>query len=69
VVKSPEKTDYWAATIGDTFKNPYAMATSGPHPFTGLTEDGEEQCNEHLEAVIEARKDPVKRMFEKNHLA
>ena len=59
--KTPAKTNCWAATFEDIFKNPYAKATNGQQPFAGLTDDGEEQHNEHLNAVIEARKDPVKR--------
>jgi len=69
VVKSVDKTDCWAATIGDIFKNPYALATSGQQHFTGLTDEGELQYNEYLAEVIAARKDPVKRKFEKDHLA
>ena len=69
VVKSADKTDCWAAAIGDIFKNPYALATSGQQHFTGLTDEGELQYNEHLADVIAARADPVKRKFEKDHLA
>ena len=69
MVKSPEKTDCWAAAIGDIFKNPYALATSGQQHFTGLTDEGELQYNEYLADVIAARADPVKRKFEKDHLA
>ena len=69
VVKSADKTDCWAATIGDIFKNPYALATSGQQHFTGLTDEGEVQYNEYLAEVIAARADPVKRKFEKDHLA
>ena len=69
VVKSADKTDCWAATIGDIFKNPYALATSGQQHFTGLTDDGELQYNEYLADVKAARADPVKRKFEKDHLA
>jgi len=69
VVKSVDKTDCWAATIGDIFKNPYALATSGQQHFTGLTDEGEDQHKECLADVIAARADPVKRKFEKDHLA
>jgi len=69
VVKSVDKTDCWAATIGDIFKNPYALATSGQQHFTGLTDDGELQYNEYLANVKAARADPIKRKFEKDHLA
>jgi len=69
VVKSPEKTDCWAAAVGDIFNNPYALATSGQQQFTGLTDDGEAQHNEHLAEVKAARADPAKRKFEKDHLA
>jgi len=69
VVKSPEKTDCWAAAIGDIFNNPYALATSGQQHFTGLTDEGEDQHKEHLADVIAVRADPVKRKFEKDHLA
>jgi len=34
-----------------------------------LTDDGEEQYNEYLAAMIEPRKDPVKCKFEKDHFA
>jgi len=69
VDKLVEKTDCWAATIGDIFNDPYALATSGQQHFTGLTDDGELQHNEHLAEVIAARADPAKRKFEKDHLA
>jgi len=45
------------------------LATSGQQHFTGLTDDGEEQYKEYLAEVIAAHKDPVKRKFEKDHLA
>jgi len=69
VVKSVDKTDCWAAAVGDIFKNPYALATSGQQHFAGLTDDGELQHNEHLTDVKAARADPAKRKFEKDHLA
>jgi len=69
VVKSVDKTDCWAAAIGDIFNNPYALATSGQQHFAGLTDEGEDQCKEYLADVIAARADPVKRKFEKDHLA
>jgi len=64
-----EKTDCWAAATGDIFNNPYALATSGQQHFTGLTDDGEDQYKEYMADVIAARADPVKRKFEKDHLA
>jgi len=69
VVKSVDKTDCWAAAIGDIFNNPYALVTNGQQHFTGLTDEGELQCKEYLANVIAARADPAKRKFEKDHLA
>jgi len=69
VVKSVDKTDCWASAIGDIFIDPYALATSGQQPHAGLTDDGEVQHKEHLANVKAARADPVKRKFEKDHLA
>jgi len=69
VVKPVDKTDCWAAAVGDIFNNPCALAASGQQHFAGLTDEGELQCKEHLANLIAARVDPVKRKFEKDHLA
>ena len=68
VQKGPDVIQYWASTVGDIFKNNYFKATSGQQQYTGLTDDGEIQYDEHLADNIEAREDAVKRKFEKDHL-
>jgi len=62
------KTECWAATYGDIFKNPYTDGCSGQQNFTGLTKQGNHQHNKYLADVKEARKDPTKRQFEKDFL-
>lgn len=54
--------------MGPLFKNEYATADKGQLNYTGLTEDGENQYKQYLTQVRAARKDPVKRQFEKDHL-
>lgn len=62
------KTRKWAGLVGPLFKNEYATAELGQLKFTGLTDDGEIQYNQYLTEVRAARKDPVKRKFERDHL-
>jgi len=62
------KTECWAATYSDIFKNPYTDGCSGQQNFTGLTKQGNRQYNKYLADVKEARKDPTKRQFEKDFL-
>jgi len=59
------KTECWASTYSDVFKNPYTEACSGHQNFTGLTVPGLAQYNKHLEDVKNARKNPAKRQFER----
>jgi len=63
-----KKGDCWASACGDIFKNPHTDGYSGQQNFTGLTKQGNRQHNKHLADVKEARKDPIKRQFEKNFL-
>jgi len=62
VVKLVKKTDCWAAAVGDIFKNPYALATSGQQHFTRLADDREEQQNEDLAEVNVAFSVPLTTM-------
>lgn len=62
------KTRKWAGTVGPLFKNTYASAEKGQLKFTGLTEDGQNKYDEYLEQVRQARQDPIKRKFERDHL-
>jgi len=66
--KDTNKLECWAATYGDTFKNPYTDGCSGQQNFTGLTKLGNRQYNKYLEDVKEVHKDPIKRQFEKDFL-
>ena len=59
----------WAGCVGPLFKNTYALAKKGQLKFTGLTQDGQTECDECPEQVQQARKDPIKRKFERDHLA
>ena len=63
------KTECWAATYGDIFKNAYTDGCSGQQNFTGLTKLGNSRYQKYLEDVKKARKDPIKRKFEKDFLA
>lgn len=62
------KTKKWAGCVGPLFKNDYASADNGQLKFTGLTNEGETQYYEYLTQVREARADPDKRKFERDHL-
>ena len=62
------KTRKWAGCVGPLFKNDFASADNGQLKFTGLTNDGETQYYEYLTQVREARADPDKRKFERDHL-
>ena len=61
----PKRT---ASLSGPIFLNKFAKTTMGQSEYTGLTEEGATQYETYLNAVIEARKDPDKRQFEKDHL-
>lgn len=54
---------------GPIFENRFALSSGGQKEFTGLTLDGENQYKAYLLQVNEARADPVKVQFEKDHLA
>ena len=69
VQKGPDVIQCWASTVGHIFKNDCFKATSGQQQHTGLTDDGETQYDEHLADNIEAREEPAKRRFDKDHLA
>jgi hypothetical protein len=62
------KTKKWAGCVGPLFKNDYASADNGQLKFTGLTNEGETQYYEYLTQVREARADPDKKKFERDHL-
>jgi hypothetical protein len=62
------KTKKWADCVGPLFKNDFASADNGQLKFTGLTNEGETQYYEYLTQVREARADPDKRKFERDHL-
>jgi len=62
------KTLKWAGCVGPLFKNEFASAQNGQLKFTGLTTDGQTQYNQYLAQVREARADPDKRKFERDHL-
>ena len=62
------KTTYWVGLSGDKFKNDYATADQGQLKYTGLTDEGENQFQQYLEQVQNARRSAVKRQFEKDHL-
>ena len=62
------KTTRWAGLSGPLLKNEHAQADIGQLKFAGLTDAGEIQYNQHLETVRNARKDAVKKAFERAHL-
>ena len=59
------KTRKWAGAVGPLFKNVYASAEKGQLKFTGLTQDGQDQHNDYLTQVRQARKDPTKCKFKR----